>query len=44
MPGTRDGKSGDHVLLAPPFIATDDELENAILSLVSAVDSVLDSL
>lgn len=41
MPGTRDGKNGDHILLAPPFIATDDELENALLSLKSAVDEVL---
>ncbi|MBX2836271.1 MAG: aspartate aminotransferase family protein [Gammaproteobacteria bacterium] len=41
MPGTRDGKSGDHILLAPPFIATDDELEDAIERLVRAVDAVL---
>lgn len=41
MPGTRDGKSGDHVLLAPPFIATDDELEQAIQILVKAVDKTL---
>jgi len=26
MPGTRGGKTGDHVLLAPPFIASEAEL------------------
>lgn len=41
MPGTRDGKSGDHILLAPPFIATDAELEDAIQRLVAAVDKTL---
>lgn len=41
MPGTRDGKSGDHILLAPPFIATDEELEDAIQRLVLAVDKTL---
>lgn len=41
MPGTRDGKAGDHVLLAPPFIATNDELDDAIKRLVRAVDKTL---
>jgi len=41
MPGTRDGKRGDHILLAPPFIATDAELEDAIQRLVTAVDKTL---
>ena len=41
MPGTRDGKSGDHVLLAPPFIATEDELSQAVDSLARAIDTVL---
>jgi adenosylmethionine-8-amino-7-oxononanoate aminotransferase len=30
MSGTRDGKIGDHVLLAPPFIITDDQIEELI--------------
>ena len=33
MPGTRDGKNGDHVLLAPPFIAQElalDALDRAV--------------
>jgi adenosylmethionine-8-amino-7-oxononanoate aminotransferase len=41
MPGTRDGRVGDHILLAPPFIATEAELANAINSLVRAIDSVV---
>jgi len=41
MPGTRDGKSGDHLLLAPPFVATDAELEEALQRLVIAVNKTL---
>lgn len=41
MPGTRDGKTGDHVLLAPPFIATENELEDAMQRLLVAVDKTL---
>lgn len=41
MPGTRDGKNGDHILLAPPFIASDDELEDAIQRLKTAVSKIL---
>ncbi len=41
MPGTRDGKQGDHVLLAPPFIASDAELEEAMERLLRAVNTVL---
>ncbi len=41
MPGTRDGKIGDHVLLAPPFIATDSELDDALQCLAVAVDKTL---
>ncbi|MEP5153191.1 aspartate aminotransferase family protein [Planktotalea sp.] len=41
MPGTRDGHVGDHILLAPPFIATESELEDAVESLVRAVDTVI---
>jgi len=43
MAGTRDGKNGDHVLLAPPFILTEaqigelvDKLERAITSALAA--------
>ena len=41
MPGTRDGKNGDHVLLAPPFIAEESELEDALLRLAKAVDQTI---
>ncbi|MGB2816399.1 MAG: aspartate aminotransferase family protein [Burkholderiaceae bacterium] len=38
MGGTIDGAHGDHVLLAPPFIISDDELDLLIERLVEAVD------
>ena len=41
MAGTRDGKNGDHVLLAPPFIITDDEVDELVDKLGRAVDEVL---
>ncbi len=41
MPGTRDGKYGDHVMLAPPFIATEAELDGALDSLARALDAVI---
>jgi len=41
MPGTRDGKSGDHVLLAPPFIATEFELDEVSEKLHQALKTVL---
>ncbi|AWI86861.1 aspartate aminotransferase family protein (plasmid) [Alloyangia pacifica] len=44
MPGTRDGRHGDHVLLAPPFIATEAELDEMIVRLSRAVDTVMAGL
>lgn len=41
MPGTRDGRHGDHVLLAPPFIASEAELDDMVGRLSRAVDTVL---
>jgi len=41
MGGTIDGALGDHVLLAPPFIISDDELDLLIERLVRAVDGAL---
>ena len=41
MPGTRDGRHGDHVLLAPPFIASEAELDGALDALQAAVEQVL---
>ena len=42
MGGTVDGVSGDHVLLAPPFIATRADLATIIERLSAAVDDVTD--
>jgi adenosylmethionine-8-amino-7-oxononanoate aminotransferase len=39
--GTIDGRSGDHVLLAPPFIVTDDDLDQIIERLAAAVDAAI---
>jgi adenosylmethionine-8-amino-7-oxononanoate aminotransferase len=41
MGGTIDGARGDHVLLAPPFIVTDEELDLLIERLVAAVDRAI---
>ncbi|WP_108813745.1 aspartate aminotransferase family protein [Loktanella sp. Alg231-35] len=40
MGGTVDGKQGDHVLLAPPFICTADHLSEVVEKLGVAVDAV----
>ena len=39
MGGTIDGQRGDHVLLAPPFIATEAELDQVAERLAAAIDS-----
>ncbi|RXH35045.1 hypothetical protein XH99_05710 [Bradyrhizobium nanningense] len=41
--GTVDGVRGDHVLLAPPYIASADEIDLIVDKLGSAVDNVLRS-
>ncbi|GBR53327.1 aminotransferase [Neokomagataea thailandica NBRC 106555] len=41
MSGTRDGKNGDHMLLAPPFIASEAELLGMVDMLEKAINSVL---
>jgi adenosylmethionine-8-amino-7-oxononanoate aminotransferase len=41
MGGTIDGRLGDHVLLAPPFIVTDDEIEDIVGRLGDAVDAAI---
>jgi adenosylmethionine-8-amino-7-oxononanoate aminotransferase len=38
--GTADGQRGDHVLLAPPFIATHADLEEIAARLRRAIDTV----
>ncbi len=44
MGGTIDGRLGDHVLLAPPFIVSEDDLDRIVLRLHGAVQAALDSL
>ena len=44
MGGTIDGARGDHVLLAPPFIITDDEIDLLVERLAIAVDDVVQSI
>ena len=41
MGGTIDGQRGDHVLLAPPFIVTDEQIGEIVDRLGSAVDDAL---
>jgi adenosylmethionine-8-amino-7-oxononanoate aminotransferase len=40
MGGTIDGKRGDHVLLAPPFISNTDHLDEVVSKLTSAIATV----
>jgi adenosylmethionine-8-amino-7-oxononanoate aminotransferase len=42
--GTADGKNGDHVLLAPPYICAPDDIDMIVERLGSAVDSALKSI
>lgn len=42
--GTVDGVRGDHVLLAPPYIASADEIDLIVDKLSTAVDNVLRSV
>ena len=39
MGGTIDGQRGDHVLLAPPFIISDDQVDELVNKLAVAVDA-----
>ena len=41
MGGTIDGRSGDHVLLAPPFIVDDDALDQIVQRLQRALQAAL---
>jgi adenosylmethionine-8-amino-7-oxononanoate aminotransferase len=44
MGGTIDGVRGDHVLLAPPFIIADNELDLLIQRLRQAIDHAVHSV
>jgi adenosylmethionine-8-amino-7-oxononanoate aminotransferase len=41
MAGTRDGRLGDHILLAPPFILTDDQIGEVVDKLSVAIGVAL---
>ena len=41
--GTIDGRSGDHILLAPPYNVTDNELEMIVDLLSDTIDSIMPS-
>jgi adenosylmethionine-8-amino-7-oxononanoate aminotransferase len=41
MGGTVDGQQGDHVLLAPPFIVSDAELDAIVERLTAAIDAAV---
>jgi adenosylmethionine-8-amino-7-oxononanoate aminotransferase len=42
--GCVDGRAGDHILLAPPYIVTPAEIEEIVSRLGEAVDVVLASV
>jgi adenosylmethionine-8-amino-7-oxononanoate aminotransferase len=41
--GTVDGRQGDHILLAPPYNVTDQELQMIVDLLADTLDAVLPS-
>lgn len=41
MSGTRDGKTGDHILLAPPYIMSESQIDEIIGPLVVSMRKVL---
>jgi adenosylmethionine-8-amino-7-oxononanoate aminotransferase len=44
MGGTVDGVHGDHVLLAPPFIVTESDIDTIVERLGEALDAAIASL
>ena len=41
MGGTIDGRNGDHVLLAPPFIMDDAQIEEVVTKLTQSIEAAL---
>ena len=41
MSGTIDGQTGDHVLLAPPFIISDNQIDELVQKLSGAIETAL---
>jgi adenosylmethionine-8-amino-7-oxononanoate aminotransferase len=44
MPGTIDGRLGDHNMLAPPFIVTSADIDRIVERFGDAVDAALQSV
>ena len=44
MGGTIDGKRGDHILLAPPYIITDDQIDELVDTLARSIKIAIKSL
>ncbi len=44
MGGTIDGRLGDHVLLAPPFIVTEADVERIVALLAQSIGEALEGL
>ncbi|TMH65695.1 MAG: aminotransferase class III-fold pyridoxal phosphate-dependent enzyme, partial [Betaproteobacteria bacterium] len=44
MGGTVDGRSGDHVLIAPPFIIEERHVEEIVDKLAAAIDAALSAV
>ena len=44
MGGTIDGREGDHVLLAPPFIVSEAQLDTIVDLLAQSIDQAIGSL
>lgn len=40
MSGTIDGRTGEHILIAPPFICTEDDIDQIVTKLVATFQSV----
>jgi adenosylmethionine-8-amino-7-oxononanoate aminotransferase len=43
MGATIDGRQGDHVLLAPPFIITACQIDELVDKLAAAIDTAIQS-
>jgi adenosylmethionine-8-amino-7-oxononanoate aminotransferase len=44
MGGTVDGKIGDHLLLAPPFICAERDIDEIVSRLTDAIDGALSAV
>jgi adenosylmethionine-8-amino-7-oxononanoate aminotransferase len=41
--GSRDGQSGDHILITPPFIINDQQCDEILYSLESSIEQVMEN-